>query len=136
VANPPVVIDTNAFYDRDFMRWLRTYRGEKEVPPVVYCELAVSTIRRTGDTSKLDAMLFGAGIQVSEMLMIHAQYAASFAQADADWKVRWRDYMIASHAAIPPTYVVTENVKDFQCLGARAVRPAEFRRGIENRTIR
>ena len=135
MANPPVVLDTNVFNDRGFMRWLSKYRGEKEVPPVVYCELAVIAVQRTGDTSKLDGLLHAGGIFVSEMLMEHARFAATFAQEAADWKSRWRDYMIAGHAAIAPRHLITADTRGFGCLGKRAVRPGDFMDGIEDGSI-
>lgn len=135
MANPPVVLDTNVFDDRGFIRWLRKYRGEKEVPPVVYCELAVIAVQRTGDTTRLDGLLHAEGIHVSEMSMEHARHAATFAREDQDWRENWRDYMIAGHAAIPPTYLVTADTTGFACLGKRAVRPSDFQAGIQSGSI-
>ena len=136
MSNPPVVIDTCSFYNREFMRWIRTYRGDREIPPVVYCELALSAIHKSGDTSALDGLLYGAGIAVSDMLMEHGRRAAELARGDPKWKERWRDYLIAAHAAYAPYRVVTENIKDFACLGARAIRPSDFKYGILDGTIR
>jgi predicted nucleic acid-binding protein len=135
VSNPPVVLDTNIFYDAGFVRWLKDYRRDKKAPPIVYCELAVKFIAGDGDTSKLDRLLRGAGVDVSRMLMFHGRQAAEFAQGARDWKDHWRDYMIAAHAANPPTYLVTFNIKDFGCLSGRAVTPPDFQEGIRSGRI-
>lgn len=136
MTNPPIVIDTCAFDDRGFVGWLRSYRGEREVPPVVYCELAVLAVQRKGDTTALDGLLGGAGIEVSEMLMEHGRKAAILARGDQNWRQKWRDYMIAAHAFNPPYRLITRNVKDFQCIGGRVLTPTDFMTGIRNGTVR
>ena len=136
MANPPVVLDTCSFDDRGFIHWLARYRGEKAIPPVVYCELAVIAVQRTGNTSKLDGLLRAAGIETTEMSRAHARRAAEFASEDPDWRTNWRDYMIAAHAAYAPFRLVTFNIDDFRCLGARAMTPPDFKSGIENGTLR
>jgi predicted nucleic acid-binding protein len=84
----------------------------------------------------LDGLLQGAGIEVSEMRREHGQMAAQLAQGNPNWKAKWRDYMIAAHAAQRPYRLVTINVTDFQCLGDRVFRPIEFQDGIADGSIR
>lgn len=136
MAHPPIVLDTNVFRDSGFIWWLKKYRGDRIVPVIVYCELAVHFIEKTGDTAKLDGLLYGAGIAVNEMEREHARRAAEFAQGSPDWHQHWRDYMIAGYAAFEPWLVITENVRDFSCLLGRAIRPADFKAGIEDGSIR
>lgn len=136
MANPPVVLDSCVFADKGFMRWLRTYRGAIEIPPVVYCELAVIAVQRRGDTAQLDGLLRGANINVSDMQMDHGRKAAQLAAADPNWKQKWRDYMIAAHAYFAPHYLVTANVRDFVCLGDRVKLPQDFKDGVADGSIR
>jgi predicted nucleic acid-binding protein len=70
------------------------------------------------------------------MFMDHARKAAMLAQGDANWKRNWRDYMIAAHAVTQPYRLVTLNINDFRCLGARAMHPSDFQQGVERGTLR
>jgi predicted nucleic acid-binding protein len=45
-----------------------------------------------------------------------------------DFKDNFRDYMIASHAYLPPRIVITNNKKDFSFLGKRVKTPTEFKK--------
>ena len=131
-SNPPVIIDTNVFDNKDIIRWLWEYRGDKIIPSVVYMELAVIHLARTGNLGKLDAMLRSAGIEIRNFDLHHAQNCAGFIKDDRLVKEKWKDAMIASYAATPPFILITNNVRDFvSLLGNRAMPPYEFKKAVE-----
>ncbi len=130
------MVDTNAFKDRSFVYWLQSYRAEKVVPPIVYCELAVHFLSKDGDLAKLDGLLSGAGIRVARMDKGHAACGAQFAIEEGQWETHWRDYMIGAHAAYPPWRMITNNTKHFEpFLGTRVLTPGDFSAGVDKGEI-
>jgi predicted nucleic acid-binding protein len=147
LSNPPIIIDTNVLSDTHFLHWLRMYRAEKIIPPIVYAEYAYHFLVKGRDLSALDRALNAAQIRVGEMDKHHSAHGANFAficrqpycgdpSRDIQWLRTWRDSLIASFAAIPPFRMITNNIDDFNFLGERAMTPYEFKEGIENGTIR
>ena len=60
-----------------------------------------------------------------------AEYASEFMiqrtieRCETCNKIDWNDCMVAAHAPIAPTVLVTENVKDFPYLDGRVVTPQD-----------
>lgn len=136
----PLVLDTNAVLDSGLMHWLAKYHGRKILPSTAYAELAYGFIRKYGNTQRLDRMLRLADVPVDETNMGHARQAAHFAVSraqgrwdDDDWDKHWRDYLIGAHAALPPHWMVTNNVPDFAFLEDRVISPFDMVEALKHR---
>lgn len=131
MPHPPLLIDTCALKD-DFMRWLKDYNGKKRISPVVYMEFCMYIIEKKGKTIQhVDRLLKIADISVDTFDKKNAAFAVDFMLGrdvrrcrECD-KMDWNDCMIAAHAPIAPTLLVTENVHDFPDLGGRVRTPSE-----------
>ncbi|MCL2711971.1 MAG: hypothetical protein FWD37_01685 [Methanomassiliicoccaceae archaeon] len=128
---PPLLMDTCAL-NKDFLKWLRTYNATKSISSVTYMEhliYMVGTKKVSEDDVK--QILRYAGISIQPFGSIQAEYASEFMiQRTAERcrtcnKIDWNDCMVAAHAPIAPTVLVTENVKDFPYLDGRVVTPQD-----------
>ena len=125
----PIVIDTCALRDRDFMRWLRDYRGRKILPVVAYTELLVHFVGTKGKTKEqVRNWLRSAGVEIEACFPIHAERAAETGVNQDDFSENARDHLIAAHAHTPPLLLTTYNKKDFRFLGRRVKTPQELMR--------
>ncbi len=129
-----IVIDSNTLRRRDFATWLRDRMGWKWIPSVVYAELARYSIHKGESPAQLHDYLAGhLGLTVERMDHNHGVLAAQLAHAegpDQGWHQRARDYFIAAHVARTGRVLVTQNLKDFTCLGPDAISVDEAMRTL------
>ncbi|MEM0138795.1 MAG: hypothetical protein QW100_03610 [Thermoplasmatales archaeon] len=78
------------------------------------------------DPSHFDNLLREVNIEVEWYRKEHAMHTAEFGYEAGDFSSNFRDYMIASHAYLPPWIVVTNNTKDFAFLRERVRTPQDF----------
>ena len=127
MSQPPLILDTCAIRNKDFLHWLREYHGQKILPAIAYFELSIYFIgKKHREPHIVDDMLNSVGIQVGWFRQREAQDAAIIAIGDGNFRERTKDYMIASYAWIAPRIVVTYNVDDFSFLGSRVKTPDEI----------
>jgi predicted nucleic acid-binding protein len=134
--NRPLIIDTCAIIDKDFLKWLKGYHGEKRISSVTYMEYSLFYYEKKGwELERVDRILNGAGIDVEPFSKKQAGYAVELmAGRTSDrrcgecGKLDWNDCMIASHAPIAPTILVTKNVRDFPSTGAAVMTPEDVMR--------
>ncbi len=129
MTRTPIILDTCALRDRDFVRWLRDYRGRKVLPTVAYAELLVFFIGTKGRTKEeVRRWLTATGIEIEPMTPFHAEKGAENGIAGGDFHDHAMDYLIGAHAHTPPLVMVTNNKKDFGFLGSRVWTPEELRK--------
>lgn len=127
----PLVLDTCAFRDRSFWPWLKSYHGRKVLPSIAYTEISVYFVGSRNKTQgEVDHWLKGLGITIDWYRHTEAMRAVEISISMGDFSRNWRDYMIASHAFYAPWIVVTNNVKDFACLGDRVWTPSDVQRDL------
>lgn len=122
----PLILDTNALDNRDFMYWLRNYRGQVILPVIAYCEFCYYKCVLQGKSNRqVDALLRTASIEVRDMSKREAICVAENCRNidEPDFKENWRDYMIGAFAHLPPHILVTDNIQDFTFLGRRVIKP-------------
>lgn len=125
----PIVIDTCAFRDREFVRWLRDYRGRKILPTAAYTELLVYFVGQKHRTKEDVRRWLGAtDVEIEPMSSIHAEKAAEHGIEGDDFHDHAMDYLIGAHAHTAPLVLITNNKKDFGFLGARVWTPEELMR--------
>lgn len=119
-SRPPLFIDTCALSDKDFLKWLKEYRGEKSISSIVYMEYCTYLIGRGITPDKLDSLLKRSGISVSQFNREQARNASMIMDGLDERRcsvcnnINWNDCMIAASAPCAPTVLVTKNVKDFE----------------------
>lgn len=127
-----IVVDTNILAHRDAVRWLSERMGAKYIPVVAYAESARYVLRQGKSLHDHHAYLTQTlGLTVERMDDRHARVAAELAHrdgAEGGWHGNARDYFIAAHVAQSGRVLVTENIRDFTCLGEAAMR---FRDAVE-----
>ena len=119
----PLVMDTCALRNWDFMKWLGSYHGKKIISSIVYAEFSSHMLKRRMEQHKIIKFLRDAGIDITAFNEEHAQAAASFMYETTEEyycevckNTNWNDCLIAAHAPLPPYILVTENTKDFYSL--------------------
>lgn len=127
MGNPPIVVDTCSFDNRDFVRWLASYHGRKIISVVSYAEIQAYFIcKKNKDMSYFDKMLSEVNIEIEWFRKEEAMRTAILrCEIGGDIESNFRDLMIASHAYWPPWIVITYD-KDFSFLGDRVKTPEEF----------
>jgi len=112
--NDPLILDTCAFSDKDFLYKLRKYHGRKILPAVAYSELCAHYVKnKKKNPQHLDRLLNQIDIEVDQLDKLRAQYAALYSKDGKDFKLHHRDYLIGAHAFPPPRKMITINKKDF-----------------------
>lgn len=127
---PPIVIDTNAFRDRDFRYWLLTYRGEKILPMVAFVEFAFFLQSRGKSYEQVMSLVGRFRVHIQPFGQVHAKRAIETSIAAGDFSKNWRDHMIAGHAHTAPMILITYNVDDFAFLGHRVMTPQQAMREL------
>jgi len=119
----PLVLDTCALSNWEFLRWLETYHEKKVISPLVYMEFSVYMLKKNKDHHKIKRLLDGAGIEIKAFNLEEAKTAADYMFEAGDrykcnhcGKLNWNDCLIAANAPLPPYVFVTENVKDYYSL--------------------
>ena len=119
----PLVLDTCALSDWDFLRWLRSYHEKKVISPIVYMEFSLHMLKKGKEHHEIRKLLTGAGIEITSFDLENAQVAANYMLDAGDrfrcgccGNINWNDCLIAAHAPLPPYVFVTENVKDYHSL--------------------
>lgn len=121
----PLVIDTCAFLDKDFVFWLQKYHGWKILPAVAYTEVLYGLMNRGKSPEYLAKVLRSAGVDIEPFSPDLAVRAVYLAEGGNNFKKNARDYMIAAHAYTAPRIVVTNNLDDFSCLRDRVMNPRQ-----------
>ena len=132
--NRPLLIDTCALTNKDFIKWLKGYHGTKKISSVTYMEYALFYIEKhKWELDKVNNLLKAAGIEVESFEKKQAGYAAHLMagrtkefRCDKCEKLDWNDCMIAAHAPYAPTILVTANVDDFPSKGIAIMTPTEI----------
>ena len=129
---PPLLIDTCALKQTDFLQWLKGYSSAKIMPSVAYMEYCIFMVEtKKRPIEYVGGVLRSIGVSVQPFDKSKAEYAAEFMTERTRRRCRecgkmdWNDCMIAAHAPIAPTVLVTENVKDFPYLGGRVMSPRD-----------
>jgi len=85
------------------------------------------------ELDQVNRLLNKAGIEVEPFERKQAGYAAQLMAGHTNEnrcnecnKLDWNDCMIAAHAPIPPTIIVTANVNDFPSVGIEIMTPKEI----------
>jgi len=127
MSTPPIVIDTCSFRDGSFVRSLENYHGKKIISAITYSEMQIYLIStKNKESTYFDSLLHGAGIEVGNYSKANGLITAFYGVDMGEFSRLFRDYAIASHAAIAPWIVVTNNVKDFAFLNDRVMTPQNF----------
>jgi len=131
--NRPLLVDTCALTNKDFLKWLKGYHGTKRISSITYMEYAVFYCNKGWELDKVNTVLNRAGIEVESFERKQAGYAAELMsgrtnefRCDTCGKLNWNDCMIAAHAPYAPTILVTENIGDFPSMGVRIMTPEEI----------
>ncbi|MCL2142915.1 MAG: PIN domain-containing protein [Methanomassiliicoccaceae archaeon] len=126
---PPLLMDTCAL-SKDFLKWLRTYNPAKSISSVTYMEYCIYMVgTKNMSVEEVSSILRHAGISIQPFGKHQAEYASEFMtrrtieRCRTCNKIDWNDCMVAAHAPIAPTVIVTENVKDFPYLDGRVITP-------------
>jgi hypothetical protein len=98
MGNMPIILDTCAFRGIGFIKRLKSFHGRKIISVVTYSEMQIHLMYKKG--KKLTYF--------DDLLKLV--------------KTNFRDYLIASHAFLPPWLVITHNLKDFEYLEGRIKR--------------
>jgi predicted nucleic acid-binding protein len=120
-------MDTCAL-SKDFIKWLRTYNAAKSISSVTYMEYCIHMVGAKGLAAEdVGKILRHAGISIQPFGKSQAEYASEFmaqrtmGRCKACNKIDWNDCMVAAHAPIAPTVLITENVNDFPYLDGRVM---------------
>ena len=137
----PLLIDTCALSNKDFMQWLKGYHDTKKISTITYMEFSMFLVNQKNKTfDHVDRLLRTCGIEVEPFNKKNAIGTVERMSTDPSFqrcrlcnRLDWNDTMIASHAPIPPTLLVTENLDDFIGLvGERAVTPRDLMKDHRN----
>jgi predicted nucleic acid-binding protein len=113
ISRPALVLDTNTFDDKEFLKWLGRYHGEKIVPAVAYLELLLGDKASSKRMDEVIGILNRAGISRENYGEENVRKTATL----CSWKWLDRDQrydmMVASHALDPGRVLITNNVKHF-----------------------
>lgn len=127
----PLILDTNVFSRKDFLRWLDTYHGEKKLPVVAYAEICVDRINNGEDVQNLRKLLNKLNITIERLDSKIAEVGALWGQRGEDFSDNARDYLIGAHAHTPPLKLITDNTRDFWFLKERVLTPDECIRRLK-----
>ena len=131
-----IVIDAcTIIRDKGFFRWMNSYRGTKILPLVAYIEYSVGQRRRGKSQEKIDYLIKKvAHMEIPQFKISEAIQTINIVsnildncEGEVNFKNKWRDCMIASHAYLPPTLLITDNVGDFWFLNTRVFTPEQIR---------
>jgi|GEM_PF-573381 len=128
-GHPHLILDTCALRDKDFLRWLGKYNGNKSIPSVVYMEqlrqfLNNGVVRPMdqyqGDNVEINAfdeLLNASKIKVLPFEKKHAVFAANVMNVQPRVckscnKFNWVDVMVSAYIG-NGQFVVTNNIDDF-----------------------
>ena len=121
--NDPLVLDTCSFSDKSFLNLLKIYHGDKFLPSVAYAELVVDYyFNKNKNPDHVDKLLRKLNIEVEWLDASKAKNAVLCCQDKQDFKDHIRDYLIGAHAFPAPRIMITNNIKDFECLVQSKVR--------------
>ncbi|MCL2143251.1 MAG: PIN domain-containing protein [Methanomassiliicoccaceae archaeon] len=104
------------------MDWLKGYRGEIMIPPVVYMEICRQYLDRDRTAEELDSRLNRSSIKVLRFDRNNARMAAELMAGRKDivckdcGKIDWADTVVASHINAGD-HIITNNKNDFPTSG-------------------
>ena len=119
-SKPPLFIDTCALDNKDFIKWLKDYRGTKSISPVVYMEYCTYLLENGCCLDQFDEILRRSSISIVQFNREQARNAAMMMSIPKDHRcpcchnLNWNDCMIAANTPYAPTILVTKNIKDFE----------------------
>lgn len=122
-----MIIDTNAFSNASFCKWLAKNGQNAIISSISYTELAYHYLKKRKNMDYLDSFLHNLGIKVVSFTHEHAKIAAKLATKKWDFRENIRDYMIASLAVKENCPLITYNLSDFSFLPENKLfAPEEF----------
>ncbi len=121
VYRPKLLVDTCALANKDFLKWLRDYHGEKRISAISYMEYVTFLMDLGFDESKIDGHMNDLKLRVESFDKKDAMYAAmmmherdiSKRRCTECHQINWNDTMIASQGSNYSCIIITENVKDY-----------------------
>ena len=122
MGGPSLILDTCVFRDSVFMKWLASYSGIKQIPPVVYMERCRQILEKNGTVDELDEYLNDLHIKVLRFDRNNARMAAELMTGRKDilckecGKIDWVDTVVASHHNAGD-HIITNNKSDFPTSG-------------------
>jgi predicted nucleic acid-binding protein len=110
-------MDTCVFYDAAFMRWLASYNGNKQIPPVVYMERCRQILEKNGTVEELDRYLNNLNINVLRFERNDARRAAELMAGrtticEKCKKIDWADTIVASYINAG-NFIISNDRDDF-----------------------
>ena len=121
VFRPKLLVDTCALADRDFLRWLRGYHGEKRISAVSYMEYVTFLLDSNFSDTEIDRHLNNLKLKVESFdkrdamcaaMMMHERDVGKRRCPECN-QINWNDTMIASQGYNYSCIIVTENVRDY-----------------------
>ena len=119
---PSIILDTCALRDGKFIDWLKWYRGEISIPPVVYMEACRQYLDSGRTAEEFDSRLNRSSIKVLRFDRNNARIAAELMAGRKDIlckecrKIDWVDTVVASYFNMCD-FIVTNNKHDFPTSG-------------------
>ena len=121
VFRPKLLVDTCALADRDFLRWLRGYHGEKRISAVSYMEYVTFLLDSNFADTEIDRNLNNLKLKVESFdkrdafcaaMMMHERDVGKRQCSECN-QINWNDTMTASQGYNCSCIIVTENVRDY-----------------------
>ena len=115
-----VVLDTNAFNNWRFLKWLKSSSLEPFISTVTYTEYLYHLAKKKGDfgiaLENFETLLWAVGIKVMAFDVESARLAVEKALGRWDFSENARDYMIGALALKLNAPLITYNKKHFEWL--------------------
>ncbi|WP_148883541.1 type II toxin-antitoxin system VapC family toxin [Thermococcus aciditolerans] len=112
-----VVLDTNAFNNWKFLKWLKSSNLEPVINTVVYTEYLYHTVKKVGNfqiaLENFETLLWTVGVDVVSFDVESARFSAKSALGRWDFSKNARDYMIGALALKLNAPLITYNKKHF-----------------------
>lgn len=131
-----VVLDTNVFHDKEFLKWLKKSPHEPILSAVAYTEYLYHHAKKRGSYEEgkayVDAFLNALGIRVYPFDGECAKIVVKNALGRWDFSKNARDYMIGALAVKLNAPLITNNKKDFEWY-SKVYTPNEFMKLMRNK---
>ena len=121
VFRPKLLVDTCALADKDFLRWLRGYHGEKRISAVSYMEYVTFLLDSNIDETDIDRHMNNLKLKVESFdkrdamcaaMMMHERDVGKRRCPECN-QINRNDTMNASQGYNYSCIIVTENVRDY-----------------------